>query len=926
MQRSPAGGGAPGGLRGRGDECAVLDALLDDVRSGASRSVILTGEAGIGKTALLEYLIASAGDLTVLRAAGAESEMELAYASLHQLCAPLLDRLEKLPLPQRQALETVFGLSAGAPPDRFLVGLGALSLLSEVAEERPLLCILDDAQWLDQTSALTLTFVARRLMAERMGIVFAAREPSGELAHLPKLQLHGLRNDDARVLLHTASRVGLDDQISERILAETRGNPLALLELPRGLTATELAGGFGLLEARGLSGRIEEGFVRRLEPLPDDTRVLLLAAAAEPLGDPLLLWRAVERLGIAPMAAAAAQADGLLTIGDRVTFRHPLVRSAIYKSASPNDRSTVHLALAEVTDRDVDPDRRAWHLAGAATGPDEQIAAELERSAGRAQARGGVAAAAAFLERSVALTLEAGRRAARALSAAQAHVQAGALDEAQRLLTSAEAGQLTELGRARVDLLRGQIAFAMRPSGEASELLLKAATRLEPLDLALARETYLDAWGAALVAGRVARVGTLEEVSRAALRAPGLTSGPRPMDLLLDGWALVVTEGGKAGAPKLSRATRMFAAGEIPVAEALPSGWFAQFTAACLWDLESFDVLGHRLLQSARDAGFLVEQHLLLSGLGYLAVWCGDFATAASLIAESDAIAEATRTDLSRFLALLFAGFRGRKADISGLIEVERKHASAAGQGTAVDHCHWVSAVLYNGLGRYDLALAKAQCVSEQQPGLGIRAWARIELVEAAARIGEPRFAREALEGLAEATSVSDSNWGLGVLARSRALLSEGADAEASYREAIDRLSRTRLRPELARAQLVYGEWLRRENRRLDAREQLLAAYDLFTAIGMEAFAERARGERLATGERVRRQTVETRDDLTAQERQIGQLARGGLSNPEIGARLFLSRRTVEWHLRNVFIKLGISSRGELASVLPTTEPEMLSG
>ena len=874
---------------------------------------MLRGEAGIGKTALLEYLLESATDMTVLRAVGVESEMELAYASLHQLCAPLLDRFEGLPAPQSEALRVVFGMTRGAPPDQFLVGLGVLTLLSDLAEERPLLCVVDDAQWLDQASAATLAFVARRLLADPVGIVFAAREPGEALQHLSGLEVHGLRNGDARALLGTAVRFILDDRVRERIIAETRGNPLALLELPRGLTATQLALGFGLVDPRALSGRIEESFIRRLEPLSEDARRLLLLAAAEPVGDPLLLWRAAAELGIGLAGADEAENEGLLAIGDRVIFRHPLVRSAVYRSAAIEDRTAVHLALAEVTDREADPDRRAWHLAAAATGPDEQVAAELERSAGRAQARGGVAAAAAFLRRSVALTRDPVRRGERCLAAARAHLQAGAFDAALQLLATAEAGSLDELGRARVVLLRGQIAFASNAGGEAAALLLKAAGQLEPLDIALARDTYLDAWAAAWFAGPFARDGTLQEVSRAAIAAPQPTAR-RPSDLLLDGLAVLVIEGRPAAAPTLGRATREFAKSEI--AARLRWGWLATTATWALWDDES-ELLVQQL-QLLRDAGFLVHLPIYLQQLGGNMAWRGDFATATSLIAEADAVTEATGTRLTRHAAVILAGFRGAEAEASAVIEAEVKKASAAGQGLGIQVCQWVSGVLYNGLGRYERAGAEARPATEMGPELGTRAWARVELIEAATRSGQTQLAAETLERLGEATSVGGSDWGQGLFARSRALLSEGQDAESSYREAIERFSRTQLRPDLARAHLLYGEWLRRENRRLDAREQLRAAHNHFTSIGMEAFAERARTELRATGENVRRHTVESRDDLTAQERQIAELARDGLSNPEIGARLFLSPRTVEWHLRHVFTKLGIRSRRELANALPS--------
>ena len=922
MEKGSARAEARASLRGRARECARLEGLVGDIRRGQSRSLVLRGEAGIGKTALLLYLIESASDMMVLRAVGVESEMELAYSSLHQLCAPMLDRVETLPAPQREALRVVFGLTDAAPPDRFLVGLGVLSLFSEVAEEHPLLCVVDDAQWLDEASALTLAFVTRRLLAERVGIAFAAREPVEALEHVPELELRGLHDGDARSLLRSAVRFKLDDRVRDRLIAETRGNPLALLELPRGLTATQLAGGFGLLEGRGLLGRLEASFVRRIAELPDDTRRLLLVAAAEPVGDPLLVWGAAQRLEIPPTAAAAAEADALLAIGDRVIFRHPLVRSAVYKSAGVEDRRAVHLALAEVTDREADPDRRAWHLAAAMTGPGEQVAAELERSAGRAQARGGVAAAAAFLKRSVALTLDPARRTARALAASQAHLQAGAFDEARQLLASAAAGSLDELGRARVELLRGQIAFASSVGGEAPTLLLQAARQLEPLDLALARETYLDAWVAAFLSAAVA---TLHEVSRAAMSAPQPASAPRPADLLLNGLGVLITEGRIAAASRLRPAVSVFAKGEVAAAEELRWGWLASHAAVVLWDEDALWAINDRQLQTVREAGSLVHLPIYLHSLGIDVTRGGDFEAAASLIAEADAIEEALGTRIPRYTAVVLAGFRGEEADASALLEIEMRNASAAGQGQGIQFCQWISAVLYNALGRYEEALAEAQRASDEQPELHNSSWALPELIEAAARTGQQRLAGEALERLAEATNIGDSDWGLGLLARSRALLSEGRDAESSYREAIERLSRTRLRPELARAHLLYGEWLRRENRRLDARSQLRVAHESFSTIGMEAFAERTRKELVASGERVRRRSAETRDDLTAQERHIAGLARDGLSSREIAAHLFLSPRTVEWHLGRVFTKLGIGSRRQLSAALASSASELVS-
>jgi DNA-binding CsgD family transcriptional regulator len=893
----------------------MLDELVAGIRRGESRSLVLRGEAGIGKTALVQYLVESASDMTVARAAGVESEMELAFASLHQLCAPLLDQLERLPAPQRDALRIVFGMRAGPAPDRFLVGLAVLSLLSDVAEQRPLLCVVDDAQWLDQTSALTLAFVARRLLAEPVGLVFAEREPGEELRHLPDLEVHGLVNGDARALLSSTVRFALDRRVCDRIIAETRGNPLALLELPRGLTPTQLAGGFGIPEARDLSKRIEKTYIGRLETLPEDARRLLLVAAAEPVGDPMLLQRACERLGIAISAVDAT--DGLLDLEERVTFRHPLARSAVYRSAGGPERRAAHLALAEVTNRAADPDRRAWHLAAAAAGPDEEVARELELSASRAQARGGLAAAAAFLQRAVALTGDPARRADRALAAAQASLRAGAFDAARGLLATAEAGPLNDLGRARVEVLQAEVAFAQRRGSDGPALLLQAARKLETLDVRLSRNTYLDAWSAALFAGRLARGGSLLEVSRAVATAPDPVGPPLASDLLLDGLALIFTAGRRAATPVLRRALAAFASPAVSEEEVLRWGWLASRAANFLWDYDSGLEIGMRAVQLARDAGALEILAAADNACGQAAAFGGDFAHAAQLMAEVDAVKEATTTRIAPHAAIALAGLRGQEAEASELIQGVITEATAAGQGTAVQYARWANSVLMNGQSRYEEALAAAVEASEDTPELYIAAWALSELTEAAARTGNAELAKGAVARLGEHTEATDSDWALGLHARARALLSEGEAAERLYRDAIDRLGRTRLRPDLARAQLLYGEWLRRESRRVDARVQLRMAFELFATIGMEGFAERARGELAATGERVRKRTAETRDELTPQERQIAWLARDGLSNPEIGAQLFLSPRTVEWHLRKVFAKLEIRSRKELGGVLP---------
>ena len=904
-------------LLDRQRERAALDGLLEGLRSGCGRALVVRGEAGVGKSALLEYVVGAAADMRVARAVGVESEMELAFASLHVLCAPLLDRAEGLPGPQRDALEIAFGLRAGAAPDRFLVGLAVLTLLAEVAEDRPLLCVVDDAQWLDRASAQVLAFAARRLVAEPVGMVFAAREPGEQFGGLAELEVRGLPDQDARALLGSVVRFRLDEQVRDRILAETNGNPLALLELPRGLDPAQLTGGFGLVGAQPVPARIEQGFRRRVEALPADTRSLLLVAAAEPAGDPVLVWRAAGRLSIPASAAKAARADGLLETSGRVRFRHPLVRSAVYLAASLEERRAAHRALAEVTDRDRDPDRRAWHLAAAVAGADEEVAAELEQSAGRAQARGGMAAAAAFLRRAVELTGEPGRRSERALAAAQASLQAGAFDAAAGLLATAAAGPLDELQQARADLLRGQIAFASSAGSDAPALLMKAARQLESLDATLARQTYLDAWGAAMFAGQFAGAGSLHEVARAARSAPPPAAAPRPPDLLLDGLAVLVTEGRAQAAPLLRRAARVFAEGEITVEEGLRWGWLATTAAAIVREEEYWHATVARQLQAVREAGLLVHLPLWVQTMAIMTAWRGDFAAAASLIAEEEAIAAATGSGFARYSAVFLAGFRGTEAEALPLIEAVITDSRAAGQGLGVQWSQWVSAILYNGLGRYEEALAEAQQASEQAPDLYMSMWALADLIEAATRTGQRKLAADALARLAEATSTGQTDWGQGIYARCRALLSDGRDAEDWYREAVGRLSRTRLRPELARAHLLYGEWLRRERRRAEARAQLRTAHEMFDAIGMQAFAERARRELRATGETARTRAATTHDQLTPQEAQIARLARSGLSNPQIAAQLFLSPRTIQYHLGNIFTKLEITSRRQLRQALP---------
>ena len=905
-------------LRGRRIECAALDRLLEDVRAQQSRVLVLRGEAGVGKTALLEYLMANASGCRIARAAGVESEMELAFAGVHQLCALLMSHLERLPGPQRDALGTAFGLRAGAATDRFLVGLAVLSLLSEVAEEGPLVCVVDDAQWLDRASAQVLGFVARRLLAESLALVFAVRDwtEDQELGSLPVMVVGGLSDADARALLDSATPGRLDERVRDRVVAESNGNPLALLELPKGLPAAELAGGFGRPDARPLANHIEQSFLRRVRALPVETQRLLLTAAAEPVGDVTLLWRAAGVLGIGADAAVPAEADGLIELGARVRFRHPLARSAAYRAAAVRERQEIHRALAEVTDPSADPDRRAWHRAQAALEPDETVAGELERSADRAQGRGGIAAAAAFLERATDLTPDPARRGARALAAAQAKFEAGDANAAYQLLAAAEIGPLDDLRHAQLARMRAHIVFAQRRGSDAPALLLDAAKRLEALDAGLARETYLEALGAAVFAGRLGGRCGVREVAEAARAAPPGPEPRRPIDLLLDGAATRFTEGYGAGVPAVRRALQAFRPealrGEDDILRWL---WLAWLLAGDLWDDEAWHELATHAVRLARETGALTLLPLDLEYRAGVHVHAGEFAAASALVEEADAISAATGNAPLRYASLFLDAWRGDEARALKLIETRARDATTSGEGRAIGLVKCITAVLYNGLGRYEAALAGAQRACEHED-LVFFGWSLVELVEAGARSGAHDAAAVALRQLEERTRVAGTNWALGILARSSALLSSGQAADALYREAIERLGRCRIVVHLARAHLVYGEWLRRENRRLDAREQLRIAYEMLSRIGAEAFAERARAELLATGETVRKRTIETSEVLTAQEALVARLAAQGRTNPEIGTQLFISARTAEYHLRKVFTKLGISSRRSLRDAL----------
>ncbi len=904
-------------LRGRRSECEMLDRLVADVLAGHSRVLVLHGEPGAGKTALLDYLTVSAAGCRIARATGVEPEMEMAFAGLHQLCSPFLDRLGDLPGPQRDALRTAFNLQAGTVPDRFATGVATLGLLSDLAREQPLVCVVDNAQWLDQPSAQALAFVARHL-AEPAAVIFAVRPPvhGQSLAGLPQLQLSGLSDAHARTLLESVLTGPLDGRVRDRVIAEARGNPRALLELAPGLAAGELDGGFGLPSVVPVPGRMEEDYRWQLALLPAATQLLLLIAAAEPAGDPVLVWRAARYLGIPAEAAEPAAATGLVEFSGQVRFCHPQARVAVYRAAGPRQRQSVHRALAATSDPGASPDQQAWHRAHATPHPDEDVAAELARSADRARARGHLAAAAAFGERAADLTPEPAPRARRALDAAQARRASGAPDAAWRLLGLAQARPLDELGRARADLLHAQLSARPGDGSDRWLLLLDVAKRLEPLDAGLARAAYREAFAAALAAGCRGVGGGMAQVAEAVRAAPA-ERPPRPTGLLLDGLAALVTGGPRAGAPMLSRAVRAFRDEEIPAEQALDWLPFACQMSRAAWDDDSWHALSARLIELARQVGALTALPDALHEGTMLRLAAAETATAMAMAAEAETAAEATGSPLRPHGALLVAAWQGQGASAARLIVAHTTDLAVPGDGQQLTATAWATAVLSNGLSRYDEALTAAGQASAGPGELGLAAWSLAELIEAAARTGALERAAGALRRLSQATSAAGTDWALGIQARSQALLSGAEDAERLYRDAIERLGRTRIRAELARAHLLYGEWLRREGRRRDARDQLRTAYEMLDEMGMTGFAERARKELLATGETVRKRTAGTASQLTEQEARIAMLARNGHRNSEISTQLFISPRTVEWHLSKVFTKLGISSRHELRAALP---------
>ncbi len=913
----PSFGDATVPFLGREQLLARLSDPVTRARAGHSGALVLTGGAGVGKTALLDRVAENAAPaVRVERMVASESEMELPYAGLQLLCGHLMAASRRLPGPQRDALEAAFGLRDGHPPNPFVVGLAVLGLLADVAGGRPLLCLVDDAQWLDEVSAGVVAFAARRLGDEGIVIIVAMREVDQHFADLPQLAVEGLGDADSRELLRVALPGALDGRVRDQLITECRGNPLALLELPRALRPTDLAGGFDLARSMPVESRIEQSLLARLETLPEATRTLLLLAAADPTGDPGLLWRAAALLGLDPDNLDVATHAGALVIGARVGFRHPLIRSAVYQASSPEDRRAVHGALSDATPVDRDPDRRAWHRAGATALPDEEVAADLVRSADRARTRGGVAAAAAFLERAAELSPEPSRRVERLIAAAEAKHNAGAAEIALRLLDSARDLPLTALQEALVERLRARAGYALRRDRSSPRQLLAAAKNLEPFDRSLARDTYMEALAAALFAGRLGEPGAVAEISAAILDATADDRSDRAQDLILRGQALLFADGQEAALPTVRRALRAFLE-QPPDARELHWMWFAARAAQDLWDADAFRSLAEQQVKLAQDAGILTVLPTALGIQMVATTFDGHLDAAEAICDEIDAILSVTGQPLPRYGRIFVAAYRGQVDEVESRARQLRADAHARGEGYAMTVANLAEALVYNGAGRYREALASARGEMPYTHELGHAMRTLLEMVEAACRLGERPIAEEAVQRLAAVIRpVGENDWAMAFMALANAQLQDGDDAEPLYREAIERFRRVRVPMLVGRSQLLYGEMLRRRGRRIEARAQLRPAYEVLLACGMNGFAERAQRELQATGEMVRVRAADGVDQLTDQELTVARMARDGLTNRDIGARLFISARTAEYHLRKVFVKLGVSSRADLRTAL----------
>ena len=906
-------------LIGREVELAAIAGHLEAARDGMSAALVIQGEAGVGKTALLRHVADTVGDFQVASVSGHESEVDLGFATLHRLLQPFTDAVQHLPAPQLNALSTAFGLREGTPPDAFMVGLATLTLLTDVAGSRPVLAVIDDVQWIDAASLSVLTFVARRLHADSVAMLFGLRTtdiPLGATDGLEVLTIGGLARADARRLLESAPEAPFVPHVVERLIDEAGGNPLTLLELGRELSREQREGTRPLPDHLPIGADIEARYLTRVRALPQATQDLLLVAAAEP-SEPEAVWHAAHLLGIdADEGVMTPALDAqLVSAGHAVEFRHPLVRSAIYQGARPSERRQAHKLLASAIG-DSQPDRQAWHRAAAAVGPDAEIADALELAAGRARNRGGRLAEVTFLDRSAQLTPEAGTSARRFLDAAYAAQLAGATTLATSLVERAEATDPDGLEAAHVLRLHGLLELAGGQFGDSTRKLFAAARSFAPHDHALARETLLETFNSLAMIGRYVREPAAAEVAAFALSLPG-GDPDAPTEMLLRGWSLLFVDERDQGVALLRRALDAFVHQGEHRDEAARWTLLATLAARELWEDDTFVAVAANNVRRARELGDLMNLEIALLSLAAGHVHGGRLAEADACYTEVRLLkrAIAGSADLNEAADLQYRAWRGHDEDLRTTARAIYEFSDAIGFDSGVCIAQLALTTVELSEGRYEAALEAAQTtIGGINPGIECRALG--EIVEAAERSGHREIAEEAFDRIAPSLISSQTDWGLGVLARLRGILASDEDAEAWFMEALERLGRAGIVPDLARTHLLYGEWLRRQGRRTEARDQLRTAHDLFTSIRADGYAERARRELLATGERARRRTADTANDLTPQELQVARLAAEGLTNREIAAQLFLSASTVEYHLHKTFRKLDITSRHQLTRVL----------
>lgn len=903
-------------LYGRDLERASIGELLAGARSSRSAVLVICGEPGVGKSALLEHARDQAGGMRILSGGGVESETHLPFAALHQIVRPVLRHLEDLPQPQAVALRGALGLAAGGS-DRFLVSVAALSLLAEAAERRPLLCLVDDAQWLDDASADALVFVARRLEAEAIAMLFAARE--GEIRRfeapgLPELHLGGLDLAAATVLIDRHAGVELSSEIRDRLVAETGGNPLALLELSPAVSEAQLSGTEALLAPIPVSARVEHAFLARVHRLSEESQTLLLAAAADDSGELATVLRAAAQLGAGAEALDGAEQAGLVRVrGTRLELRHPLVRSAVYQAAPLSKRQAAHRALASVLDREVDVDRRAWHRAAASVEPDPSVVEDLEQAAQRARRRSGFAAASLAFERAAALTPDEEHRARRLTAAGENAWFAGRAERALMLLQAARPLVSEPIQRADIDRFLGLIEMTRGVPADACRLLLRAATEVAPIDGERALQLLNLAGLAAAYSGDREAGIAIAEVAR------GLAAGETPFARMLAQLLIGLGDHAKgdfaSAGQKLRQALELAeeldadAAGDQPLALL-----FAGRAALYLGDDQAAYRTHHEAAARARASGALSIVAQILPRLATAELWAGRWPSAAANASEGLQLArEIGQHDLAAqqlVLLALIAGLRGSEDECRSLVAESRELASARGLGIVSEIANWALAGLELGLGRAEEALRRCREISTTM----VVFWAGLDRIEAAIRAGERDTARAWLEVFEPWSESSGVAWTRAVVLHCRALLAEEeSEPGRLFLTALEAHAEAGRPFEHARSQLAYGELLRRTRRRVEAREHLRAALDGFEALGATLWAERARVELRASGQTARKRDPSTRAQLTEQELQIARFVSEGRTNREVAAQLFLSPRTIDFHLRNVYKKLGISSRTALA-------------